>query len=706
NVETLASVALILQHTPQWFAEYGTSQSKGTKTFALVGKVKNTGLIEVPLGITLREIIYDIGGGLLDGRAFKAVQTGGPSGGCIPAAMLDLTVDYDSLTSAGSIMGSGGMVVMDDSTCMVDFARFFLEFAQRESCGKCVPCRLGTTQMLQILDDITKGKGKLEDIDLLINLGEAIKKSALCGLGQTAPNPVLTTIKYFRDEYEAHIIQKKCPAAVCKEIISSPCQHTCPIGTEAPVYIAYLAQGKFKEAFQSILKDNPLPSVCARVCHHPCELKCQAGRWDKPIAIRALKRFAAGWALSSGAYPPKKIAGAQSGPKVAIVGSGPAGLTAGYSLANKGYCVTIFEALDVIGGALNVCIPEYRLPKDMLSLDLDNIRSSGVTFRANTRIGKDISLSALKEEYQAVLIATGAHKSRKLKIPNEDAEGVLSSMEFLKRINLGKNVTVGEKVGVIGGGNSAVDAARCAARIKGCDRVVLIYRRTRNEMPAFKEEVDALIEEGIETRFLAAPKRIIAGNSKMQALECVGMKLGEPDESGRRRPYPVEGSECIIELDTLIVAIGESPDVGFINKDADIKVSKQGAIEVDRETLTTGIKGVFAAGDCAGGPNTVIDAMSQGKIVSSMIDRYLRGEPLRRDYKCTRPSVYVPAVELTDEEIENAQRPAIPQLNLCIRKDNFKEVDLNLEEEQATREARRCLRCDLETQDAKALLGQ
>ena len=218
NVESLASVALILQHSPEWFAEYGTEQSKGTKTFALVGQVKNTGLVEVPMGTTLREMIFDIGGGVLGDKPFKAVQTGGPSGGCIPASLLDTPVDYDSLTAAGSIMGSGGMVVMDEETCMVDFARYFLDFTQKESCGKCLPCRLGTKQLLDILTDMTQGKGTTEDIDLLVELGEAIKMGSLCGLGQTAPNPVLTTIRYFRDEYEAHVIDKRCPSGTCRAL--------------------------------------------------------------------------------------------------------------------------------------------------------------------------------------------------------------------------------------------------------------------------------------------------------------------------------------------------------------------------------------------------------------------------------------------------------------------------------------------------------
>jgi len=239
NVETLASVALIMQNGADWFTQYGTEKSKGTKTFALVGKVKRTGLVEVPLGITLKEMIFDIGGGVLDDKKFKAVQTGGPSGGCLPEKLLKMPVDYDSLKDAGTIMGSGGMVVMDEFTCMVDFARYFLDFTQKESCGKCVPCRLGTKQMLDILEDITRGKAAIEDIDFLSNLAEAVKSGSLCGLGQTAPNPVLTTIKYFRNEYEAHINEKRCPSGVCKALITysiiedkctgcGACRKSCP----------------------------------------------------------------------------------------------------------------------------------------------------------------------------------------------------------------------------------------------------------------------------------------------------------------------------------------------------------------------------------------------------------------------------------------------------------------------------------------------
>ncbi|MBU1888304.1 MAG: FAD-dependent oxidoreductase [Candidatus Omnitrophica bacterium] len=706
NVETLASVASIFKNNADWFGQYGTQKSKGTKTFALAGKVKYTGLIEVPLGVTLRQVIYEIGGGIQNDKKFKAVQTGGPSGGCLPASLLDNPVDYESLTQAGSIMGSGGMVVMDEDTCMVDIARYFLDFTQKESCGKCAPCRLGTKQMLDILNDITQGKSRSEDIDLLLELAEGIKAGSLCGLGQTAPNTVLTTIRYFRDEYEAHIKHKRCPAVVCKEIISSPCQHVCPVDTEAALYISLIAQGRFREAWDIIRKDNPLPSICGRVCHHPCESKCLSGKWGDPIAIRALKRFVTDYALKTGIYHPTEKRRVDKEEKVAIIGSGPAGLTASYCLANKGYDVTIFEALDVLGGAMAVYIPEYRLPKDILKVDIENIKRSGVKIKTKTRIGKDMPFKELLDNYKAVFIATGAHKSRKLHIQNEQAKGVIEAMEFLKNVNLEKQAKIGKCIGIIGGGNAAIDAARAAFRIKDCRKIIIIYRRTRAEMPAFKEEVDAALEEGIQIQFLSAPTKIITKDGKVAGVECIKMELGEVDEGGRRKPLPAKGSEFVIDLDTLIVAVGEEPDLGFLGKGDNIKLSRIKKIEVDPRTLATNIPGVFAGGDVVAGPNTVIDAISSGKKVAAMIDKYIQGQSLAMEYKLTRPTRYMTPLELTEEEIEDSKRLPVPSLPINKRISNFNEVELGISEEMAKKEARRCLRCDLETEDGKRCLKE
>jgi NADH-quinone oxidoreductase subunit F len=293
NVKTLGSIPVIIGKGAEWYASIGTEKSKGTVVFALTGKIANAGLVEVPMGISLRELIFEIGGGIPGGKRFKAVQTGGPSGGCLPAALLDSPIDYESLAAAGSIMGSGGMVVMDEDNCMVDIARFFLSFTQLESCGKCIPCRWGTKQMLDILEDITNGRGRPGDIELLLELAESVKDSSLCGLGQTAPNPVLTGIRYFRDEYEEHIKRHHCPAAVCKGLVKAPCSHTCPAGVDVPRYLRFIAQGQFDQALAVIRERIPFPSICGHVCPHPCEAKCRRGQVDEAIAIRALKRFAA-----------------------------------------------------------------------------------------------------------------------------------------------------------------------------------------------------------------------------------------------------------------------------------------------------------------------------------------------------------------------------------------------------------------------------
>ncbi|HUT90120.1 MAG TPA: FAD-dependent oxidoreductase, partial [Thermoguttaceae bacterium] len=426
-------------------------------------------------------------------------------------------------------------------------------------------------------------------------------------------------------------------------------------------------------------------------------------KWGAPVAVRALKRFAADYAAKEGIGPTPPRAEA-NGHKVAIVGSGPAGLMAGYRLAVRGYDVTIFEAMEIAGGALAACIPEYRLPNSVLRRDVERIEQAGVKIRTSTRIGKDVPFAKLREDFDAVFVATGAHASRKLGIAGEDAEGVLDAMEFLKNVNLNNQVELGRRVGVIGGGNSAVDAARVALRVEPCEEVLVIYRRTREEMPAFEEEVEAADEEGIRFHFLAAPSRVIVRDGKVAGVECLRMELGEPDESGRRRPVPIEGSEFAIELDTLIVAIGEHPADDFLGEAHGLSVTRWGTAKVSPETLVTNVEGVFAGGDIVTGPNTVIEAMAAGKLAAEMIDRYVRGEPVKREYGLLRPTRYEPPVELTEEEIEGATRPATPTLPVEERLKGLAEVDLPYTAEMAVAEARRCLRCDLETVHAKCAL--
>ncbi len=697
NVETWANVPPIILRGAQWYANIGTEGSKGTKIFSLVGKINNTGLVEVPMGITMKDIIYEIGGGIPNNKKIKAVQTGGPSGGCIPKDLLDLTIDYESLKKAGSMMGSGGMIVMDEDTCMVDVAKYFMNFLRDESCGKCLSCREGTQRIWEILDRITKGKGEEKDIALLEELAIATKDASMCGLGQTAANPVLSTLQYFRDEYIAHIKYKKCPAVVCKHIISSPCQHTCPIDTEAPQYIAYIAHGQFDKAYDIILKDNPLLNICARVCHHPCETKCRAGQGGKPIAIRALKRAAIEYSASGKRASKKRK---DSGAKIAIIGSGPSGLMAAHDLAHKGYAPKIFEALPVAGGMLAVGIPDYRLPKAALQQDIKRVINAGVEIETGKKMGRDFSLEDLaRQGFKATYIAIGAHKSIKLGIPNEDTAGVIPAMKFLTRVSLGEKTNIGARVGVIGGGNSAVDAARVAHRLPQVKEVTIIYRRTRNEMPAYAEEIEAALEEGINIQFLTAPTEIMMKDGHITGIRCARMELGSVDSSGRRRPVPIKDSDFVVELDTLISAISEQPDVSFLESDHDFEISGWNTFVVDNETLATNVPGVFAGGDAIRGPSSVIEAMADGKKAANAIHQYLTNGKITFDYKVTRPSIYVEPVKITVKETLESTRQETLKLDESKRRKNFKEVDLGLTKNAAIKEAKRCLRCDLEVRD-------
>lgn len=433
NVETLASVPQIILKGAKWYNKLGTLRSKGTKIFALTGDIVNVGLVEVPMGISLGSIIYDITGGIRKGRRFKAAQLGGPSGGCIPAQHLNASVDYESITQLGAIMGSGGMIVMDEDKCMVDVARFFMEFCQDESCGKCTPCRVGTQKMLEILTRICQGKGKEGDIETLERWAAIIQNTALCGLGQTAPNPVLSTLRYFRQEYQAHIHENRCPAVVCSAMFKAPCIHTCPVEMDIPTYVTLARLGRFEEAYRVLLQTNPFPSVCGRVCDHKCELKCRRGTLDEPVHIKYIKRYITDHAPRPRAEPVRVT----RKERIGIVGAGPSGLSAARELALRGYAVTVFEELPEPGGMLLWGIPEYRLPRDVLRAEIQSILDLGVELHCNRRVGRDISWESLKKDYDAIYLAVGAHKSIRLGVEGEELEGVWGAVEFLRKVNLG-----------------------------------------------------------------------------------------------------------------------------------------------------------------------------------------------------------------------------------------------------------------------------
>jgi NADH-quinone oxidoreductase subunit F len=699
NVKTLATVPVVIEKGSDWFAGLGTEKSKGTAVFALTGKIANSGLVEVPMGTPLSHIVYKVGGGIPRGRRLKAVQTGGPSGGCIPSRFVDSPIEYETLARLGSIMGSGGMVVMDEATCMVEVARFFVSFTQSESCGKCTPCRLGTRQMLEILTRITEGRGRDEDIDSLLELAKTVKECSLCGLGQTAPNPVISTINYFRDEYEAHIKEKRCPAAVCEALMISPCQHTCPAGINIPRYVASIAEGDYGAAIETIRERNPFAAVCGRICHHPCEGRCRRGELDDPVAIRTLKRFAADWYAEHGAetgdVEPFLVTKKE---RIAVVGAGPTGLACAYFLAQAGYATTVFEALPVGGGMLSVAIPEFRLPKAAIQQDIDYIVRRGVEIKYNTPVNTNFTVDHLRKDgFAAVFIAAGAQRSQRIGIPGEleDIEGLYYGLRFLRDVRLGRPVIVGKHVAVIGGGNVALDAARTSLRL-GAAEASIFYRRSRDEMPVSDVEYDEAVAEGVNINFLASPTRINSDNWKLSGLQCTRMKLGEADESGRRRPIPIDGSEFTAAADTVIAAVGQAPDLSFLPPDSALERTRWETLVTDSNTLATNIPGIFAGGDFVTGPDMVVNAIAAGRRGALAIDKFLRGDTSRVEVYDRKAPISGERPRELDDTWESRPRTKVATLPLPERRASFSEIEMGFSEAVARREAQRCLRCDLE----------
>lgn len=488
-----------------------------------------------------------------------------------------------------------------------------------------------------------------------------------------------------------------------KEDLRAPCQAECPVGTNAGLYVSLIAEGRYDEALRVASEPNPFPSICGRICTAPCEAVCRRGEFDAPIAIRDLKRFATdrGSPWLRHVAPPKT----QYAERVAVVGAGPTGLSAAYYLARRGYQVAIYDAMPVAGGMMAIGIPEYRLPRAELNRDIDAIRALGVTFHLNTAIGRDVTLTDLQRDYAATLLAVGAQRSQRLRIPGEDLRGVIPATTFLKQFNLEPETKLSGDVVVVGGGSTAMDAARSALR-SGANSVRILYRRQRAEAPAQEDEIRAALDEGIIFDELVAPVAVLGAEGQVNAIRCQRMRV-EPftdtrDGAARRsrgQPTPISGSDFDIRADVVLVAIGEAPDPSFLPAGTSVELAAWGGLLINPETLATGAPGVFAAGDITYGPKTVIHAAAHGRQAARSIHAYLRG--------LAPQAVH----EMPDDEAETASTlPADGSLTLDLRptpreemplhsgtaaRDRAVEYAAGFTEEAARREASRCLRCDL-----------
>lgn len=471
-----------------------------------------------------------------------------------------------------------------------------------------------------------------------------------------------------------------------EQLGTGPCKALCPAHISIAGFISAISHGSYAEGLRLIKREMPFPAICGRVCPHPCEGKCNRGNVDEPVAIEYLKRFLADLDISSDRpYLPEKKG--RKDDRVAVIGAGPAGLSAAYYLAIEGYGVTVFERLPVAGGMMVVGIPEYRLPRDILQAEIDAVKALGVEIRLNCEIGRDVDFEDIRKEFKAVFVSVGCHDAVKLGIPGEgELDGVVDCVTFLREINLGRPPASRGRLVVIGGGNAAIDSARVGKRL-GYKDVTILYRRQRQDMPASPWEIEEAEEEGIDLQLLVAPVRIIGSNGKAAGVECVRMDPGEPDPSGRRRPVPVKGSEFRVDADVVVAAIGQRTDLSFLSNGHGLNISGRNTIEVDPITAATNIDGIFAGGDVASGPRIVVEAVASGKKAARSIDRYLK----KQDLRAGRDDEWK-AIQFKPQAAERAAREPMPRLGLAERGVTFKEVELGFSEEEARREAGRCLR--------------
>ena len=469
---------------------------------------------------------------------------------------------------------------------------------------------------------------------------------------------------------------------------TSPCKIDCPAHNNVQGYVNLAAKGKYQEALQLIKETSPFPSICGRICHYPCESNCNRSQIDEPVATRSIERFLGDLDLKGGSrYKPKSKAGKDK--KVAIVGSGPAGLTCAYYLAQEGYRVTVFEKAPVLGGMLTLAIPPYRLPREIVEAEIEFIRDLGVTMRTGVEVGKDKTIAQLRREgFSVFFIAIGTQECLRLGIEGEGLKGVYGGLDFLRKVNLGERIALGKNVAVVGGGNTAMDAVRSARRL-GAENVFVLYRRDLEEMPSWPEEIEECREEGIPIHTLTQPVRIIGENRQVKAIECVRTVLTEPDESGRRSPIAVPGSEFTIEVDAVITALGQEADWACLPAGCACTLTPWGTMKVDPLTLQSDDPDIFAGGDAVRGPQTVIEAIADGRQAAVSIGRYLEGQDLRLDREVQWRAITHPQ----KEKVDPARRASMPRLAPRERLKNFEEVQEGFARDTVVQEARRCISC-------------
>ena len=562
--------------------------------------------------------------------------------------------------------------------CPVDMSLSFLQLCHAQTCGKCVPCRIGLGQLTLLINQVLDGEATMETIAIIEKTARSIVNTADCAIGRDAARLVVEGLEGFRDDYEEHVKHNRCLAGLQNPV---PCVALCPAGVDIPGYMALVGEGRCADAVRLIRKDNPFPTACAYICEHPCEARCRRNMVDDAINIRGLKRYAVDHA---GVVPQPECAPA-TGKKVAIIGGGPSGLSCAYYLALMGHGVTVYEEREQLGGMLRYGIPSYRFPREKLDAEIESILSLGIEVHTGVTVGRDIWLEKLEQEYDCIYIAIGAHQDKKTGIPGEDSRNVLSAVEMLKAI--GDDVMpdfTGKQVVVIGGGNVAMDVTRSSIRL-GADKVTCVYRRRQADMTALPDEITGALAEGAELMTLAAPVRIEADeDGAAKALWVQPQIIGEVDKAGRPRPGKAALEEVRIPADVIVVAIGQGIEIqGF----------DQAGVPIQRGTFVAGLSGqvrdmdsVFAGGDCVTGPATAIRAIAAGKVAAANIDEHLG---FRHEITV---DVEIPSPKLNNSpphgRIDTTEREA------CERKHDFEDIECGLTQEGACAEAGRCLRCD------------